>query len=87
IKELIAETVENAWMLDENDHRVFDYHVLFEDLNELFPLVDHATVSDLEKHQPGKDITDYVQSVAAEAYEQKRQQVGEDLMKELERRV
>ena len=87
IKELIAETVENAWMLDDNDHRVFDYHVLFEDLNELFPLVDHATVGDLEQHQPGADITEYVQGVAMSAYEEKRQFVGPDLMKELERRV
>ena len=34
----------------EDEQRVYDHGVLYEDLNELFPLVDYASIRDLEKH-------------------------------------
>ncbi|MEZ0327004.1 MAG: preprotein translocase subunit SecA [Fimbriimonas sp.] len=86
IHDLIPEIVENAWMLDENDSRHYDHGVLYEDLNEIFPLVDYATLSELEKYQPGPDLVGFVQQKADEAYEAKIAEAGE-AMPELEKWV
>lgn len=85
IKETVAEVVENAWMIEEDGTRVYDHAVLFEDLNEIFPLVDYATVGDLEKHQPGPDLVAFVEDIAMRAYEEKRERSGEADMHEIER--
>jgi preprotein translocase subunit SecA len=84
INDLIPEMVENAWMLDEEDVRHYDYGVLYEDLNEVFPLLDYATIADLEQFQPGPDLVAFVQSKADEAYNAKIAEAGES-MPELER--
>ncbi|MBI3722295.1 MAG: SEC-C domain-containing protein [Fimbriimonas ginsengisoli] len=87
VKELIGEVVENAWMIDESDQRVFDYHVLFQDLNEVFPVVDHATVADLEKTPPGPELVEFCQGLAMKAYETKAEGLGDELMKLIETQV
>ncbi len=84
VKEVVVETVGNAWMIEEDGTRVYDHSVLFEDLNEVFPLVDYATVADLEQHQAGAGLEEYVQELAMQAYDAKAEQVGES-MRELER--
>jgi preprotein translocase subunit SecA len=86
IRDLIPEMVENAWMLDEQDNRHYDYSVLYEDLNEVFPLVDYATIADLEKYQPGPQLVQFVQQKANEAYDSKMTEAGEN-MPELEKFV
>ncbi|HSI74079.1 MAG TPA: SEC-C metal-binding domain-containing protein, partial [Fimbriimonas sp.] len=86
IRDLIPEMVENAWMLDENDARHYDYGVLYEDLNEVLPLVDYATISDLEKYQPGPQLVQFIQEKADEAYDAKMAEAGEN-MPELEKFV
>ena len=87
VPEIMHQVVENAWMLDDHDQRVYDHTVLFEDLNELFPLVDYATVSDLESHQPGPDLTEAVTAYALQAYDAKTERLGEDTMRQIERQV
>ncbi len=86
IHDLIPEIVENAWMLDENDARHYDHGVLYEDLNEIFPLVDYATLSEMEKYEPGPDLVNFVQQKADEAYSSKITEAGE-AMPELEKWV
>ena len=87
VAELVGEVVENAWLLDDEDHRYYDYNVVFEDLNEVFPLVDFATVADLEGHQPGPDLTGFCVDMAQKAYEHRTEILGDDNMHDLERRV
>jgi preprotein translocase subunit SecA len=87
IADLMAETAENAWMIDETEGRVFDYQVLWEDLNEIFPVVDYATVSDLEGHAPGQPTADYITELANEAYDAKVANLGEETMRLLETQV
>ncbi|MGV3614519.1 MAG: preprotein translocase subunit SecA [Fimbriimonas sp.] len=86
VKLLMAELVDNAWMIDENDNRVYDYAVLYEDANEVFPLVDYATPSDLEAHQPGPALVKFMEDVAMQAYDHKIAESGESIA-ELERYV
>jgi len=86
-QESVAEHVGDAWMLEEDGTQVYDYHVLFEDLNEIFPLVDYATVADLEKHQPGPELIAFCQEKALEAYDAKVAQVGEEIMRMIEQQV
>ncbi len=86
LAEVVAEICDNAWMIEEDGERVYDYSVLFEDLNEIFPLVDYATIADLEKHQPGHEIIQFVQEVADRAYQEKVDAGGE-AMNEAERFV
>jgi len=87
IDELIAEVCENAWMIDETTGRVFDYEVLYEDLAEIFPIIDYATVSDLEQHQPGEPLIAFVQDVAHRAYDAKVASYDPEVMKFLEQQV
>jgi preprotein translocase subunit SecA len=87
IREMMGEVVQNAWMVEEDGTNVYDYQVLYEDLNEIFPLVDYATVADLEKHEPGIDLVDYVCSLAEEAYDRKVEENGDDIMKMIEQQV
>ena len=87
VKETIGQMIEDAWMIEgENgeESRVYDHGVLYEDLNELFPLVDYASIRDLEKHAPDGDLRDYLTGVALEAYGIKRKETGE-AMPEMEK--
>jgi preprotein translocase subunit SecA len=86
VAQQIPGIVENAWMLDEKDERYYDYGTLYEDLNEIFPLVDYATITDLEKHEPGQGLVDYLSELAEQAYDAKVAESGE-AMAELERFV
>ncbi len=86
IRDLIVEVVENAWMIEEDGTKSYDYGVLFEDLNEVFPLVDYATVDDLSKLKPGAELVSFLQKIANEAYDAKIAETGEP-MKLLEQHV
>ncbi|MBC8063436.1 MAG: SEC-C domain-containing protein, partial [Chlorobia bacterium] len=87
IKEMMAEVVQNAWMVEDDGSNVYDYQVLYEDLNEIFPLVDYATIGDLEKHEPGQDLVDYVNELAVKAYVVKVEENTDDIMKMIEQQV
>ncbi len=87
LQDVIKDMVNNAWMVEEDGTRVYDHSVLFEDLNEVFPLLDYATVADLEKYQPGPDLVAYVESLAHQAYVSKVSESGEDAMREVEKWV
>ena len=87
VQDVVAETVENAWMVEEDGTRVYDHAVLFEDLSEIFPIIDYAKLSDLEKFQPGPDLIDFIRETAFKAYDAKVTETGEDTMRDLERWV
>jgi preprotein translocase subunit SecA len=87
IREIVGEVIQNAWMIDEHEGRVYDYSVLYEDLNEMFPLIDYATIADLEKHEPGDDLIAYVDSLATQAYDAKIENLGDEVMKIVENQV
>lgn len=87
VPEIMAGLVDNAWVLDDHDNREYDYSLLFEDLNEVFPLLDFATVADLEKHQPGEDLVNFVTDQALKAYDAKLDALGNDVMSQIERQV
>ncbi|MDR3691997.1 MAG: preprotein translocase subunit SecA [Fimbriimonas sp.] len=86
IRDLIVDVVNNAWMVEEDGTKVYDYGVLFEDLNEVFPLVDYATVDDLSKIKPGPELVTHLQGIADQAYDVKIADTG-DSMKLLEQHV
>jgi preprotein translocase subunit SecA len=86
IHDLIVEVANNAWMIEEDGSKVYDYSVLYEDLNEVFPLVDYATIAELEALKPGNDLVAFLQKVAQQAYDAKVEDSGET-MKLLEKHV
>ena len=86
IDEAIAETVDNAWMVDEDANRSYDHGVLYEDLNEIFPLVDYATLAEVEAMPPGPELVGFLQEKANAAYVAHAREAGGD-MTELERYV
>lgn len=87
LKEMAAQVVEDAWMIEEDGQRVYDYSVLFEDLNEVFPMVDYATSADLEKYAPGPELVAYIESVMFNAYDTKVERLGDESMRNLEQYV
>ncbi len=87
INEMVGEIVQNAWMVEEDGSNVYDHSVLYEDLNEIFPLVDYASISDLEKYQPGQELVNYVSELALQAYNAKIEENSDDVMKMVEQQV
>jgi preprotein translocase subunit SecA len=80
IQDLVKEMVENAWMVEEDGTSVYDHSVLYEDLNEIFPLVDYVTVSELEAFEPGQPLADEIISIAQKAYDAKIAEAGPDIL-------
>jgi preprotein translocase subunit SecA len=80
IRDLVTEMVDNAWMVEEDGTRVYDHSVLFEDLNEIFPLVDYATVADLEKFEPGPALVEHLLTISDQAYDAKIAEAGPDML-------
>jgi preprotein translocase subunit SecA len=61
--------------------------VLFEDLAEIFPIIDYASVKQLEQHAPGPDLVLFCQEKAIEAYNKRIEDLGDEVMRMLERQV
>lgn len=87
VPELMMGIVDNAWVIDENENREYDYELLFEDLNEIFPMVDYATLAELEALEPGPDLADFVVQKALLAYDARIEKFGDEAMADLERQV
>ena len=87
VAEFIGETVDKHWGVDEDGTTFYDYETLYEELNDLFPLIDHATLDELEEINPGPELKQFCIDKANEAYEDKRTQLGDEIMGQLERHV
>lgn len=87
ITEYVTELAQNGWRMDEDGQSVFDYETIYEQLNELFPLVDHVTFSEFQTVQPGPEMVQFCIDASQDAYEEKLASVGDDIMKQLERHV
>ena len=87
IDDLIEDVVNDAWALDEDDKKIYDHGILYEDLSDMFPIMDYAKQADLEKHPAGPELLAFVQDIAHRAYDDKLKSLGEDLMSKLEQHV
>ncbi|MEA2552533.1 MAG: preprotein translocase subunit SecA [Fimbriimonadaceae bacterium] len=87
VRSLIEDVVANAWMVDDEGKQEYDYQVLYEDLADVFPIIDYSSVTELEQHAPGPALIDFVQSKAIEAYQKKIDEFGDELMRRVERDV
>jgi preprotein translocase subunit SecA len=87
IHEFIGEAVDRHWSVNEDGLPVYDYDALYEELNDLFPLVDHASLSALSEIPAGEELRAFCIEKAEEAYKQKREALGDDVMGQLERHV
>jgi preprotein translocase subunit SecA len=77
IDELIEELVNAHYSVDDSGAMIYDYAGLYDALNEYFPLVDYATLSELEQVKPGSELIHFCQDRATDAYEKKIEQEGE----------
>lgn len=88
IREMIVDIVNDAWVIDEvKESKEYDYALLYEDLNQLFPLVDYATIADLEGIPIGEKLIETCNEYAMKAYEAKAERYGDELMSKLEQHV
>lgn len=79
IHDVVQNAVNASWYIDaDTGNREFDHEALFEHLNELFPLVDYATVAEVETKPVGPELTDFLEGIAMQAYHAKHEQFGED---------
>ncbi|MBX7132029.1 MAG: SEC-C domain-containing protein [Fimbriimonadaceae bacterium] len=87
VDEVIAETARTCWFTEEDGSQHYDYDELYSRLNEFFPLVDYATLAELEAIKPGPELVEFCQEKAHDAYNKKQEELGDEIMKYLERRV
>ncbi len=88
IEEMIAEVARNCLSFDESKAQQFyDYELLFQGLNEIFPLLDYATVDELREFGPGEPIERRAIELALKAYKDKEASLGEEVMSWLEQQV
>jgi preprotein translocase subunit SecA len=87
IVEMIAEIVNNAWMIDEHEHKVYDHGVLFQDLSDVFPIMDFTTEAELSQYAPGQELLDFCVEIANKAYDRRIEDLGEEIMSKLEQQV
>jgi preprotein translocase subunit SecA len=87
IDTLMEEVMNDAWALDDDEKRVYDYDILYEDLSDLFPIMDYARQSELEQFPPGPQLLEKIVDAAHQAYDAKAVRLGEDLMQRLEQHV
>lgn len=84
---LVRETVVNANSVDEDGRVVFNWEYMYEELNTLFPLVDYATINELEQHGTGEELIQAVTDIAHDAMAKREASMGEDDFKLLAQRV
>ena len=87
VEGFVSEIVDKHWAIDEDGLTQYDYAALYEELNELFPLVDHATMADMEQIPAGPELSRFCIEKAEEAYQEKADRLGEEIMQQLERHV
>lgn len=78
---------DQGFTIDEMGQPIFDDDSVYERLNELFPLLDYCTINEFREIEPGDALKEFAYGKALEAYRAKTENVGEDVMKELERQV
>jgi preprotein translocase subunit SecA len=77
IRQILIGAVEAAWVYDEEQGRVFDMEQLYAEVNEIFPLVDYATIDELEQVGLGPELIEFLNDKALVAYEKKIEDLGE----------
>ncbi|MBL8040283.1 MAG: SEC-C domain-containing protein, partial [Chthonomonas sp.] len=86
LDEVIDEEVRGGYVMDETGHQVFDFTGVFESVNTIFPLIDYATLQDLEEAGPG-GVAELLKGFAHKAYETKRAAVGDEVMIMLQQKI
>ncbi len=86
LDEVIDEEVRGGYVMDETGHQVFDFAGVFESVNTIFPLIDYATLQDLEEAGPG-GVAELLKGFAHKAYETKRAAVGDEVMIMLQQKI
>jgi len=87
IDEVIEEAVNSSWGQDEGGAPIFEDTELYNSVNEIFPLIDYATLMDLERFDPGPDLVEELQRLAHQAYKDKTESLGDELMTRVEQQV
>ena len=64
----------------------WDTDTLYELLNEIFPLGVYATAEDIKKKNR-RDLEEFLDQVVDKTYEDREQQIGEELMRDIERHI
>ncbi|MCU0316852.1 MAG: SEC-C domain-containing protein [Fimbriimonadaceae bacterium] len=86
IREYLIDTTKSGWFTDEEGTGYASDEV-YERLNEVFPLVDQMSLTEFEELNPGKELDDAVIEAAMNLYDQRVEDYGDDIMKQIERHV
>jgi len=86
VVEVVGEIVQSGWFEDEEGTGYASDEV-YEKLNNLFPLVDQATLSEFESYEPGEQLATFATESALKAYDMKVEAYGDDVMGRLEQHV
>jgi len=87
IKVVVANAIAEAWDFNEEGQRYFDAAKVYDRLCQMFPLVDYATLDDIKSKDAHDELEQFCIDVAMKAYNAKIEEVGEEIMVQIERHV
>lgn len=80
LDEVVEEEVNASWRLNDEGIQEFQWDTMYEDLNSIFPLVDYATLAELEEIGAGIPLIEKIQDIAHEAFKAKEAAITEEVM-------
>lgn len=86
LDEIIEGAVNTSYEFDDRGEQQFSYETAFEKLNDVFPLVDYATLSEMQQHKAGEDLVDFLVEKAGKSYQDRMALFG-DQAKDIQRHI
>jgi len=88
ISEVINGICQGGHTVDlESGLPAFNHASVYEGLNEMFPLIDHMTLSEFEQIEQGPEMNEHMIGLAMDVFNEKTEAVSADVMGQIERHV
>ena len=87
IKVVVQSAIEDGWQFDDDGHKKFNHARVYEKLTQMFPLVDYASLADIESKDPLGELEEFCMGIAMQAYNTKIEELGDEIMRQIERHV
>lgn len=85
IQELVQEDANAGWQQTIEGETRFDYELVYNDLNQLFPLIDSISLEEFSQKSP-QELVEYLTQLMLSHYQKRIEEIGEEQMAKQEQR-